>query len=183
MSILSDQKILKAIEKKEIVIEPFDINCLGSNSYDVHLSPYLMIYFRAFGGILDCKKENKSNNVTTIPDEGMVLQPDQLYLGSTVEYTETHKHVPYLDGKSSIGRLGISVHVTAGRGDVGFCNHWTLEITVVHPIRVYAGMPIGQLTFHTVSGKISSNYNEKGSAKYNERSPHPQASKMFKNFK
>ena len=89
-----------------------------------------------------------------IPDEGMILLPHRFYLGVTQEYTETHSHVPFLEGKSSIGRLGIDIHATAGKGDIGFCNTWTLEISVKQPVRVYAGMPIGQLIYFEVSGDL-----------------------------
>ena len=74
--------------------------------------------------------------------------------GSTLEYTETRRFVPFLEGKSSVGRLGIDIHATAGKGDVGFCNHWTLEISVSQPVRVYAGMPIGQLIYFLVEGEV-----------------------------
>jgi dCTP deaminase len=104
-----------------------------------------------------------------------------LYLGVTQEYTETHQHVPFLEGKSSVGRLGIDIHATAGKGDVGFCNHWTLEISVVHPVRVYAGMPIGQLIFFGVEGEVLNPYNRKPSAKYNGRDPRPMESMMWRN--
>ena len=83
----------------------------------------------AFDETLDAKKHNKVTHFE-IPDDGYVLQPGVLYLGVTEEYTETHAHVPFLEGKSSIGRLGIDIHATAGKGDVGFCNCWTLEISV-----------------------------------------------------
>ena len=98
-----------------------------------------------------------------------------------MEYTETHKHVPFLEGKSSVGRLGIDIHATAGKGDVGFCNHWTLEISVAQPVRVYAGMPIGQLIYFDVAGEVQTLYNNKLSAKYNNRSPRPMESMMWKN--
>ena len=110
-----------------------------------------------------------------------MLMPDKFYLGVTAEYTETHAHVPFLEGKSSVGRLGIDIHATAGKGDVGFCNHWTLEISVKQPVRVYGGMPIGQLIYFVVSGEINNLYNEKASAKYNTKSSIPVESMMFKN--
>ncbi len=88
-----------------------------------------------------------------IPEEGFVLEPNTLYLGVTAEYTESHAHVPFLEGKSSTGRLGIDIHATAGKGDVGFCNAWTLEISCIQPVRIYAGMPIGQLIYFAVEGK------------------------------
>ena len=80
------------------------------------------------------------------------------------------------------GRLGIDIHATAGKGDVGFCNHWTLEISCTQPVRVYAGMPIGQLIYFQVAGEISRYYNTKLDAKYNERTIKPMESKMWKNF-
>lgn len=176
--ILSDKKILEAVESGDIVIEPFRRECLGTNSYDVHLSPHLAVYQDR---VLDAKKHNLTNPIF-IGEEGFVLEPGTLYLGSTLEYTETHNSVPFLEGKSSVGRLGIDIHATAGKGDVGFCNHWTLEISCVQPVRVYAGMPIGQLIYFLVDGDIENYYNRKLNAKYNQRSAKPMESMMWKNF-
>jgi len=175
--ILSDKKILEAIANKEIVIEPYDRQFLGTNSYDVHLGKYLAVYKDQ---VLDAKKHNTIKEIE-IGEEGIVLQPGTLYLGVTEEYTETHNSVPFLEGKSSIGRLGIDIHATAGKGDVGFCNTWTLEISCVQPVRVYAGMPIGQLIYFTVDGDIENYYNKKVGAKYNQRTIKPVESMMWKN--
>ena len=175
--ILTDKQILECIDKKSIVVEPFDPNRLGSNSYDVHLGSTLAVYDDE---ILDSKKHNKISSFE-IPEEGYVLEPDMLYLGVTKEYTETHEHVPFLEGKSSVGRLGIDIHATAGKGDIGFCNYWTLEISVKQPVRVYAGMPIGQLIYFVVDGEVINPYNKKASAKYNEKKPMPVESMMWKN--
>lgn len=185
MSILSDSAILEEIEKGNIVISPFDPDCLGSNSYDVHLSQHLAWYVfeprdQRRRRVLDAKLHNPIAHFE-IPEEGYVLLPGCLYLGSTLEYTETQNFVPILDGKSSAGRLGIFIHATAGKGDVGFCNHWTLELSVVEPVRVYAGMPIGQLIYYTVEGEVIRPYNRKGNAKYTEKDPRPKESMMFKN--
>jgi dCTP deaminase len=175
--ILSDKKILESISNGDIVIKPFDPDKLGTNSYDVHLGKFLACYDDE---VLDAKKHNK---ITTfeIPDEGFVLLPNTLYLGVTLEYTETHNSVPFLEGKSSVGRLGIDIHATAGKGDVGFCNHWTLEISCSQKVRVYAGMPIGQLIYFMVEGDIKNYYNKKANAKYNELSDKPVESMMWKN--
>ena len=175
--ILSDSEIRAAMERREIVIEPFDPEALGSNSYDVHLGSSLAEYEAE---ILDARKHNTVRHFE-IPAEGYVLLPQRTYLGVTLEYTETHRHVPFLEGKSSVGRLGIDIHATAGKGDVGFCNHWTLEISVAQPIRVYAGMPIAQLIYFVVQGTIAVPYDKKPSAKYNERSTRPVESMMWKN--
>ncbi|MBA3675150.1 MAG: dCTP deaminase, partial [Chitinophagaceae bacterium] len=119
--ILSDKRILEEIEKETIKIKPYSREFLGSNSYDVHLGKHLATYKDK---TLDAKKHNEINHFE-IPEEGFVLQPGELYLGVTEEYTETHVHVPFLEGKSSTGRLGIDIHATAGKGDVGFCGNWT----------------------------------------------------------
>lgn len=201
--ILTDSEVLKAIEKREIVIEPFRRECLGPNSYDVHLSEHAASHVLVAYGFgseeeenasqlsfedllrrarpLDVKWENEVRHFD-IPPHGFVMRPGVLYLCSTEEYTETHAHVPYVDGRSSVGRLGISIHLTAGRGDVGFCGHWTLEITVVHPVRVYPGMPIGQITFHEVVGQVTKKYGD-GRASYNNRDPHPMPSQLWKKFR
>jgi dCTP deaminase len=175
--ILTDQQILREIESGNIVIEPYNRACLGTNSYDVHLGKYLGIYKDE---ILDARKHNEIN-VFEIPEEGYVLRPETLYLGVTHEYTESHAHVPFLEGKSSVGRLGIDIHATAGKGDVGFCNTWTLEISVTQPVRIYHMMPIGQLIYFEVKGEIENYYNKKDNAKYNSRTEVPVESMMWKN--
>ncbi|HEY2350743.1 MAG TPA: dCTP deaminase, partial [Puia sp.] len=115
--ILSDKRIMEEMEKGTIKIVPYDRAFLGSNSYDVHLGPVLATYREH---ILDAKKHNEIEYFE-IPEEGFVLYPHIFYLGVTAEYTETHEQVPFLEGKSSTGRLGIDIHATAGKGDVGFC--------------------------------------------------------------
>lgn len=175
--ILSDKRILAEIDKGTIIIEPFKPECLGTNSYDVHLGKYLATYKDR---VLDAKAHNTIEHFE-IPKEGFVLQPGTLYLGVTVEYTETHRHVPFLEGKSSTGRLGIDIHATAGKGDVGFCNTWTLEISCVQPVKIYAGMPIGQLIYFVVEGDIEKTYNNKDNPKYNNKTTRPVESMMWKN--
>jgi dCTP deaminase len=176
--ILTDKKILEAMERGEIVVEPFRRECLGTNSYDVHLGKYLAIYKNR---VLDARVHNEAD-LFEIPESGFVLQPGTLYLGVTEEYTETHQTVPFLEGKSSVGRLGIDIHATAGKGDVGFCNTWTLEISCVQPVRVYAGMPVGQLIYFMIDGDVENYYNKKQNAKYNQRTDKPVESMMWKNF-
>ena len=176
--ILTDKDILDEIAAKTIVIEPYRRDCLGSNSYDVHLGPTLATYTTS---VLDAREHNVIEYFT-IPEAGYVLRTDTLYLGVTEEYTETHRHVPFLEGKSSVGRLGIDIHATAGKGDVGFCNTWTLEISVKQPVRIYAGMPIGQLIYFQVAGECLVSYATKANAKYNSRTIKPVESMMFKNY-
>lgn len=175
--ILSDKRILEEMEKGTIKIDPFLPDCLGSNSYDVHLSKHLAKYV---DNTLDARRHNTIGHFD-IPEEGIVLYPNEFYLGVTEEYTETHAHVPFLEGKSSTGRLGIDIHATAGKGDVGFCGHWTLEISVKQPVRVYAGMPVGQLIYFPVDGEVAVKYNRKAGAKYSGQPDRPVESMMWKN--
>jgi dCTP deaminase len=175
--ILTDKRILEEIDKGTIKIEPYNRADLGSNSYDVHLGKTLALYV---DDVLDAKKHNKIEYFD-IPDEGFVLEPHKFYLGVTLEYTETHAHVPFLEGKSSTGRLGIDIHATAGKGDVGFCGNWTLEISCKQPVRVYHGMPIGQLIYFPVEGEIEVKYNQKSNAKYSGQPNKPVESMMWKN--
>ena len=175
--ILSDTRILEEIEKGTIKVDPYSRACLGSNSYDVHLGKWLAKYKDE---ILDAKKHNQIEYFE-IPEEGFILQPQVFYLGVTQEYTETHAHVPFLEGKSSTGRLGIDIHATAGKGDVGFCGNWTLEISVKQPVRIYKYMPIGQLIYFPVEGDIEIAYNKKKDAKYSGQPDKPIESMMWKN--
>lgn len=176
--ILSDHEIITEVKNGNIVIEPFRREALGSNSYDVHLGKTLALYDAK---VLDARQKN-SVSCFDIPEDGFVLMPDKLYLGATMEYTETHRHVPFLEGKSSVGRLGIDIHATAGKGDIGFKNFWTLEISARMPVRVYAGMPIGQIIYFEVKGDVLTPYHQKQSAKYNDVSPLPKESQMWRNF-
>lgn len=177
--VLTDSDILQAIKHDNIVIKPFDRSRLGSNSYDLTLSEHLANY--DFSVTLDCATDNKLVRFQ-IPEDGYVMLPGILYLGSTREFTATSKFMPYIEGKSSIGRLGITAHITAGAGDIGFAGHWTLEITVVHPIRVYAGMPIAQILFMLPLSKCLVPYGVKGTAKYQNQQGLPMPSQMYKNF-
>jgi dCTP deaminase len=176
--ILSDSEIFKQIRSGDIVIAPYVGGNLGSNSYDVTLGSTIKTYVNPE---LDSAGKN-AVQVFEIPATGYVLQPGNLYLAVTQEYTETRKCVPYLEGKSSLARLGISIHQTAGKGDVGFCGYWTMEITVAIPVRVYAGMKIGQLIYNEVKGEVLTPYNFKESAKYNNSDASPIESRNHENF-
>ncbi|MEX0586378.1 MAG: dCTP deaminase [Pirellulales bacterium] len=135
---------------RDIVIDPFEPARLNPNSYNLTLHGELMVYEEV---VLDMRKANRVRRIE-IPPAGLVLGPSQLYLGRTAERTETHNLVPMIEGRSSVGRLGLFVHVTAGFGDVGFCGYWTLEIFAVQPIRIYAGTPICQIFYHEVTGDV-----------------------------
>ncbi len=148
--ILSGQEILAQMGKK-ILIDPFDPRRLNPNSYNLTLHDEMLVYDEV---VLDMRRANRFKR-TRIPPEGLVLNPNQLYLGRTVERTETHGFVPMIEGRSSIGRLGLFVHVTAGFGDVGFCGFWTLEMFAVQPVRIYAGVAICQIIYHEIQGQYT----------------------------
>lgn len=164
--ILTGKQVEKEVDDGGIVIEPFDRECLNPVSVDLHLGEEVAVYdigaYSHHGlakplleneGVLDAKKQNQTQYFK-IAKDGMVLRPNTLYLMHTVERVHTKCFVPVLDGKSSIGRLGIKVHETAGYGDPGFDGQYTLEVTCVHPVRIYAGMRFCQIRFHTMVGEV-----------------------------
>jgi dCTP deaminase len=156
-----------------IQIDQFDESRLNPNSYNLSLHDELLVYEEV---VLDMRKSNRVARVQ-IPEEGLVLTPNQLYLGRTAERTETHNLVPMIEGRSSIGRLGLFVHVTAGFGDVGFSGFWTLEMFAVQPVKIYPGVPICQIFFHQITGAIT----EYASDKY-QHNRDIQPSMMFREF-
>ena len=145
--ILSGKEIHRRVGS-DITIEPFNKDQLGPNSYNLRLHRELVVYTE---DVLDMKKKNSVTSLV-IPPEGLVLEPHRLYLGRTMEYTKTDNLVPMLEGRSSIGRLGLFIHITAGFGDVGFMGYWTLEIFCVQPIRIYPDLQICQIFYHTIEG-------------------------------
>jgi dCTP deaminase len=140
----------------DIRIDPFNPAALNPNSYNLTLHDELMVYEEV---VLDMAKANRTSRIE-IPREGMMLYPNQLYLGRTVERTETHNLVPQIEGRSSVGRLGLFVHVTAGFGDVGFAGYWTLEMFAIQQVRIYPGVPICQIFYHEIAGTFDE-YNSK----------------------
>ncbi len=170
--ILSGLEIKKCLGK-EIVIEPYNEKYLNPNSYNLRLHNELLTYEDE---VLDMKKPNRTRSVI-IPGEGLVLEPGRLYLGRTMEYTRTENYVPMLEGRSSVGRLGLYIHVTAGFGDVGFSGYWTLEIQCVQPIRIYPGVEICQIYYHSIEGE----YEGYCSGKY-QNNTGIQPSLLYKDF-
>lgn len=206
--VLTGPEIQRLVAVGDIVIDPFNPKQLNPNSYNLRLADTLLVYepgavsHRRFAQQeeytrkywpptepgpspyvrpLDMAKEEPTTEIK-IPTEGLVLWPGILYLAATIERTGSPKHRPTIDGRSSAGRLGLWVHMTAGYGDVGFghpnaCT-WTLELAVVQPLRVYAGAEICQITFATIQGDIQlydGRYNSQSEGK-------PQPSKLWKEF-
>lgn len=170
--ILSGKEIQRHIGK-EIIIEPFDRSRVNPNSYNLTLHNELLVYENHE---LDMKKLNPTKRIT-IPEEGLVLEPNCLYLGRTNEFTKTEGFVPMLEGRSSTGRLGLFIHVTAGFGDVGFAGYWTLEIFCIQPIRIYPNAEICQIYYHSIEG----DYEPYKSGKY-QNNTDIQPSLMYKDF-
>ncbi len=148
--ILSGNEIARRLGG-DVVIDPYRPERLNPNSYNLTLHDELMVYEEV---VLDMAKSNRVRRIE-IPPDGLVLSPNQLYLGRTVERTATHNLVPQIEGRSSVGRLGLFVHVTAGFGDVGFAGYWTLEMFAVQPVRIYAGVPICQIFYHEITGEVT----------------------------
>lgn len=137
---------------REIIIEPFDEKRINPNSYNLSLADELLVYDTP---VLDMKKPNPVKKLT-IPEDGLVLEPNKLYLGRTQEYTRTDYYVPMLEGRSSTGRLGLFIHVSAGFGDIGFAGHWTLEIFCIHPVKIYPNVEVCQIYYHTLTANMTS---------------------------
>lgn len=173
--ILSGGEIKKQHTLGNIVIDPWNESQLNPNSYNIRLGSTLLAYDE---DVLDMKKPNDFHKFE-IPNKGFVMYPNKLYLGQTMKYTETHGLVPMLEGRSSVGRLGLYIHVTAGFEDNGFNGYWTLELHCVEPIRIYAGVEIGQLFYHTIEGEKDMQYT---SGKY-QGNQGVQPSKLHEDFR
>ena len=167
--ILTGPEILEQRQAGRLSIEPFNLEQLNPNSYNLRLGSQLAVYVSSFGesnlaewvahetslpvAQLDCRADNKVWRFD-IPERGYLLHPGKLYLGSTIERTTSDVFVPMLNGRSSLARLGISIHQTGGFGDVGFKGTWTLELTCVEPVRIYAGIEVCQIQFWECKGDV-----------------------------
>lgn len=170
--ILSGKEIERRLNS-DIKITPFNPQQVGPNSYNLRLHNELMVYKDK---VLDMKRKNDIQKII-LPETGLILQPGILYLGRTYEHTETNNLVPMIEGRSSIGRLGLFIHITAGFGDVGFKGYWTLEIFCVQPVKIYPHVEICQIFYHTIEGKFQ-NYE---SNKY-QNNQGIQPSLLYKDF-
>lgn len=131
-----------------LVIDPFDENRINPNSYNLSLHNELLVYEEV---VLDAATPNRYRRLE-IPSEGITLQPGLLYLGRTIEHTETNGVAPMIQGRSSLGRLGLFINPGGSLGDVGYCGTWTLEMHCVQPVRIYAEMQICQIYYLQVEG-------------------------------
>lgn len=151
---LTGEEIISKVESGDITIEPFDKSNVNPNSYNITLGNELFVYL---DDVLDSNKENKKRKII-IPDDGYILAPNRLYLVKTNEVTGSKKFVPQLSGRSSVGRIGLTVHVSAGCGVVGSNEAWILGLTCVVPTKIVPGMEIGQVYFFPLVGENNKNY-------------------------
>lgn len=192
--ILSGNEIKACVEKGSIRISPFSEDQVNSASYDIRLGPKVAVYRNTVERVLGDMTQGLGWRPTSAPfvidtlDEqpvfetemspsGFNMYPGIAYLMSTLERISTDFYVPILDGKSSVGRHFISIHETAGFGDAGFDGQFTLEVTCKYPVKIYPGMPIGQIRFETIKGNVTS-YKELGHYK-DASAEGPVASKLW----
>ena len=147
--ILTATQIENAVSRNEVIIHPFRRSQLAPNSYDFRLGNRCCVYKRS---VLDALKDNPTR-LTEIPADGIVLSPRRVYLVNTEETMGSIKYVPIIRGRSSTGRLGLFIDITADLIDLGYVGQLTLQLHCVQRIRVYPGMLIGQITFWRTSGR------------------------------
>lgn len=185
--ILSDRSIREAIEARRILVEPLDEACLQPSSIDVKLSSLFRVFRNHTAAVIDVKKDlTDLTELVEVPDDGVfMLHPGEFVLGSTLERIAIADDlVARVEGKSSLGRLGLLIHSTAGFIDAGFDGHITLELSNVAnlPITLYPNMKIGQVSFMTMTTAADRPYGKgaSGSKYQGQRGPTP--SRYFENF-
>lgn len=165
-AILTGAEIVRQMIMGNIEIDGFDMKNLNPNSYNLTLGNSIKTYRPVYQSknkndhsmYLDILKDNPYEEIT-ITEEGFALVPGKVYIATTNERTFSSKFQPKIDGRSSVGRLGIMVHLTAGYGDIGFDGKWTLELAVIQPIIIYPNIPICQVSFMVPAGDTSIQYN------------------------
>lgn len=170
--ILSGSKILQEVNNGNIIITPFNKENINPNSYNYTLGDYVEIYDEE---ILDPKKDMKTKKIL-IPDDGLVLEPNKIYLGYTIEAIGSDKYVPLIHGRSSTGRIGLFVHITSDLVDIGFKGNITLQLHATQKVKIYKGMKIGQVSFWNIDGDI-----KLYEGKY-QNSIGPQKTQIYKDF-
>lgn len=154
--LLTGSEITKAVELGDIVISPFISDCVNPNSYNYHLADHLLYRKESMLPVDPRTSEPRDWEKITIPEAGLILQPNVVYLGATKETIGSFRYVPVLIGRSSMGRLGLFLQISADLGNIGSIHQWTLELVATQPIRVYPGMRIGQVSFWECHGEVVS---------------------------
>lgn len=170
--ILSGKQILLEQQSGRIVIDPFDVSAVNPNSYNFTLSDKLIVYADE---VLDASSENDTEELR-IPDEGITLKANRLYLAATREVMGSEHYAPTFAARSSVARLGLFINLSAPLGDIGFIGRWTLQLYPTHDVIVYAGMQIGQMMWWKTLGEV---------ALYDGKYQHadgPRASMLYRSF-
>ncbi|MDR1551566.1 MAG: dCTP deaminase [Holosporaceae bacterium] len=170
--ILTGMEIFKNVENGKIIVDPFNSSQINPNSYNFTLGNKLLVYNNY---ILDAKKNNEAREIL-IPDDGITLATGTVYLGHTLEIIGSDYFVPIIRGRSSIGRLGLFINITADLIDIGSINQLTLQLNAVQPVTIYPGIQIGQVTFWKPLGEI-----QKYEGRYRNAAG-PITSKMYLDF-
>ncbi len=186
--VLSDRSLREALAAGRIVVDPLDESCIQPSSIDVKVSNLFRVFRNHTAGIIDVKQDLEDlTELITIPEDGVfMLHPGEFVLGSTLERIACPNDlVARVEGKSSLGRLGLLIHSTAGFIDAGFDGHITLELANVAslPITIYPRMKIGQVSFLTMTTPADRPYGSgaDGSKYQGQRGPTP--SRYFENFR
>lgn len=185
--ILSDRSIREALLDGRILVDPLDESCLQPASIDVKVSGLFRVFRNHTTSVIDVKKDltELTELVEVNPNDAFILHPGEFVLGSTLERVAIADDlVARIEGKSSLGRLGLLIHSTAGFIDAGFDGHITLELSNVAnlPITLYPNMKIGQVSFMTMTTPAENPYGKgaRGSKYQGQRGPTP--SRYFENF-
>jgi dCTP deaminase len=183
--ILSDRDIREQISAGRITIDPFDPSCLQPSSVDLHVDDQFRVFANSRYPYIDVREEmpDLTELVQVKPDEPFILHPGEFVLGSTLERVSIPDDlVARLEGKSSLGRLGLLIHSTAGYVDPGWDGYLTLELSNVAnlPITLYPGMRIGQISFFQLTSPAETPYGSAGNKYQGQRGP--TASRFFRDF-
>jgi deoxycytidine triphosphate deaminase len=171
--ILTGKEIMREVKTGRIHIKPFSEENINPNSYNFRLGNTLKVYKSK---TIDAAIPNEFK-IIKIPKKGLILQPNQLYLGHTIEEMGSDFYAPTMQARSSVGRLGLYIYLNSGLGDIGFKKQWTLELHTIHPLKIYPGMKIGQMLFWRPQGDI-----HLYEGKYKD-SVGPEVSQIWKDFK
>jgi len=184
--ILSDKDILKRIEIGDLKIEPFDLSCVQPSTIDLHLSPEVRVFNNWEVGVVDVKIQNDISHIVKIKPNGFIIHPGEFLLGATREKIGLPDDIAgNLEGRSSLGRLGLIIHATAGYVDPGFSGWLTFEISNISrlPIKIYSEMRVAQICFLQMSSKVLKPYGSDGLKSKYQGQKGPTSSRAWMDFK
>ena len=186
--ILSDRTIREEIEAGRVEIDPFDPACVQPSSVDLHVDRTFRVFHNQRHPYIDVKREMSDlTELVEVPgDEPFILHPGEFVLGSTLERVRLPEDlVARLEGKSSLGRMGLLIHSTAGFVDSGFSGNLTLELSNVAnlPITIYPGMKIGQISFFRLTTSADTPYGSGRAGSKYQGQRGPTASRFFEEFR